>query len=110
MNASAKGPVAKLPDAPSSLTFPSTQPLSNCPQAASAMLFARLPIRGGREILLTAPLASFFKKKKKNVFFTIPLPLLCSWAGYRRDEGQGIPEEDGELNSEAAERGITVGG
>ena len=98
----------KLPDAPSSLTFPSTQPLSNCPQAAPAMLFAGLPIRGGGEILLMAPLASFFKKN--NLFFTIPLPLLCSWAGYRRDEGQGIPEEDGELNSEAAERGITAGG
>ena len=109
MNANAKGPVVKLPDAPSSLTFPSTQPLSNCPQAAPVMLFARLPIRGGREILLTAPLASFFFFLK-NLFFTIPLPLLCSWAGYRRDEGQGIPEEDGELNSQAAERGITVGG
>ena len=60
--------------------------------------------------VLTIPGLFFKKKKKKNVFFTIPLPLLCSWAGYRRDEGQGIPEEDGELNSEAAERGITVGG
>ena len=56
-----------------------------------------------------APLASFFFFFL-NLFFTILLPLLCSWAGYRRDEGQGIPEEDGELNSQAAERGITVGG
>ena len=68
MNANAKGPVVKLPDAPSSLTFPSTQPLSNCPQAAPVMLFARLPIRGGREILLMAPLASFFFFFKRIYF------------------------------------------
>lgn len=80
MNANAKGPVVKLPDAPSSLTFPSTQPLSNCPQAAPVMLFARLPIRGGREILLTAPLASFFFFFKEFIFYNPPpTPVLLGW-------------------------------
>lgn len=58
--------------------------------------------------MVTAPLASFFIKK--NLFFYNPLPLLCFWADTGEMKGKESLRRIGELNSEAAERRITVGG